>query len=100
MKIDELERLERAATPGPWGVVTDGKFGKELQVQPPSGVTYICECGWDFPDNRADAEFIAAARNALPALLRVARAAEATAQGIEEGGPLGLIELRAALEAL
>lgn len=47
--LDELERLEKAATPGPWGFRT----------------VDIAD-----PDHIPDAALIAAMRNALPELLR------------------------------
>lgn len=64
--LDELERLERDATPGPHRVSL--KLG---------GCEVVDGQGeWLAEFERAeDAEHYAAARNALPALLRVARAA-------------------------
>ena len=70
--LDELERLDRAATPGRWEI--QGRMF--VYVASASGPKIAC-CG--VPDSEADrhnAAFIAAARNALPALLRVARAAD------------------------
>jgi len=67
MKLDELKRLDAEATPGPWrdtdyGVERVGVYG-EIVEDPRMG--------------EPDRALIAAARNALPALLAVAEAAEA-----------------------
>jgi hypothetical protein len=70
-RIDELQRLHEAATKGPWranGDFVDGDFvdGDD------SAYIGVAECY-----RPSNAELIAAMRNALPALLRVARAAKA-----------------------
>ena len=66
--LDELERLHKAATPGPW-TVDDSTSGLGYDIdQLPCGVRKPFA-------HLADAAFIAAARNALPALLRVVYAA-------------------------
>ena len=62
-RIDELQRLHEAATKGPWKQVL-GCF-----VDHAEGVAADCI-------NDEDADLIVAMRNALPALLRVARAAK------------------------
>lgn len=76
MNIDELERLEQAATAGPWytnGMGYGAEHGTEYEVSTEGGAgIWTAHC--QVP---ADAAFIAAARNALPVLLRVARAAQA-----------------------
>ena len=84
MNVEQLRRLEQAATPGPWSSDTGGgEHGEQVQVT---------ESKWDLavivedvpPELRdssleqriADARLIAAARNALPALLDIAEAAD------------------------
>ena len=71
--LDELERLEREALLGPW-TVHQGSFNVYVRS---AGGLIVCSCAWQ--DRQADAQsakLIAAARNALPALLRLARAAQ------------------------
>lgn len=71
MKIEELRRLEKAATPVPWVYYSTGF------VDGPLGSGHICQT-WnkDFLNAEANGDLIAAARNALPKLLDVARAAK------------------------
>ena len=71
--LDELERLERAATPVPIGIDRDGEIfpldaDGEYIIQ--GEIAAMCS------DNPNDGPLFVAARNALPALLRVARAAK------------------------
>jgi hypothetical protein len=65
--IDELEALDKAATPGPHHEADDDGEGDE-----PCSPTHIAA--------QTDAELIAALRNALPRLLAAARLAEALEQ--------------------
>jgi len=77
LDLDHLKRLCEAATPGPWG----WKKGRLMQMAAPeSKYTYQRDIGYqetdyDFNDPareeqaERDAEFIAAARTALPAAL-------------------------------
>jgi hypothetical protein len=70
--IDELERLERAATRAPIGIDRDGEIfpldeAGEFVIE--GEIAAMCS------DNPNDGPLFVAARNALPALLRVARAA-------------------------
>jgi DNA repair exonuclease SbcCD ATPase subunit len=60
--LAELRRLEKAATPGPW---TD----EESRVHVPKGDVATCDDVNHIADSEANAALIAAARNALPALL-------------------------------
>jgi len=75
MKLDELKRLDAAATPAPWiydhGDILDADL---------SGLLRDVEC-----DTR-NTRLIAAARNALPALLAVAEAAKAYRLANEDAG--------------
>jgi hypothetical protein len=72
--IDQLEKLEKAATPGPWtigrGVVINGAEYGGLNISRTATMG----------DKGDDLELIAAARNALPALLAVAKAAAVIAE--------------------
>jgi hypothetical protein len=69
MTTEELRRLLSEATPGPWHI---GKDSLEDLVCSPSGAL-IAETGLRIPE---DATLIAAAVNALPALLAVVEAAQ------------------------
>jgi hypothetical protein len=94
MKLDELQRLCDQATPGPW----DGNTLRgiiDLQYAPAghcTGMTWLSH----------DANFIAAARTALPKLIAVAKAAKLIAypRGFRDGNvPDDLHRSLAALEA-
>jgi len=85
--IAELRRLEQAATPGEWWPEGSHVYGpKDSRSQYKNGRQLVATATdlpigrqESFSPNNADAALIAAARNALPALLRVAEAArEAT----------------------
>ena len=67
-RLTQLRELLANATPGPWGVERDG-------MEPSSWVTPHGAFSHHDPDN----ELIAAAVNALPALLDIAEAAQRTA---------------------
>jgi len=69
--LDELERLERAATPGPWFEVKMGTVW--LSVPMMAGILA-----------GSDAAFIASARNALPALIARVRELEVAAKKASE----------------
>ena len=73
---EELRRVLAAATPGPWHTELETQArGKPWRVVA-SARSIICRVGRDdMPYVPADAELIAAAVNALPALLAVADAA-------------------------
>ncbi len=100
MTIDELKRLEKAATPAPWDAFVMA-VPEDQATQPRTfAAAYVEDCiavgGADFhivgatlhdgradvchpgngPKSPANAALIAAARNALPALLAVAEAAK------------------------
>jgi hypothetical protein len=100
-QIADLRRLEKAATKGEWHV-NRGRNGAFLII------------GDRLPGWRAmtdkDTEFIAAFRNAAPALLdaaeetarlrKIEAAARKVSSGLPSGGPWGALnELRATLEA-
>lgn len=72
--IEELERLEAAATRGPWAL---SKWKALEIVANDERMTIVCEVS-GAPSNAAsvaDRDLIAASRNALPTLLRLARLA-------------------------
>lgn len=98
--LDDLERLEQAATAGPWAfddhlIVSLGKEvpdwretyqGAPFKMRPAPlfDVPYDPEERFETGvDPAADATFIAAARNALPALLAVVRAGRECADDLE-----------------
>ena len=73
LNLDELERLAKAATPGPWEWWTSNSF---LRLSGPDGrdggVLYACNIRNEYATvvvSEADLRFIAEARTALPALI-------------------------------
>lgn len=70
--IDELERLEKLASPGPWNVLDDGA---ESCVYAADGSVHW-GCHTPGYMELKDAALIAAARNVLPTLLTRLRAAQ------------------------
>lgn len=76
LDLNELERLEKAATPGPWAW---NSYGSVCTVNEPCYA--VCALPRRHGDEAtkqgaSDARFIEAVRNALPELLRRLRAAE------------------------
>ena len=89
--IEELERLEKAATPGPWeldGYMPNSEIGCAVQIIGPAGVLFeSSNCATRMTDYEADEHgtnywdagsrpnfaFVAALRNAAPALIALAR---------------------------
>jgi hypothetical protein len=75
MKLEELEKLVDAATPAPWFADGGDSYSPVRSDHGP-----ICDCDiGDLPDTprgKANAEFIAKARNVMPKLLRLARAVD------------------------
>lgn len=69
-KLDELEKLSKAATPGPWQTrfmyrsLSSARKDSSLLIETPASQDWT------------DAELIAAMRNNIEALIKVARAAE------------------------
>ena len=76
--LDELERLENAATPGEWSL--EGEITVIADDEDGFKPWFVCEatsdCGYERDHAGDNAALIAASRNALPALLRLARVAE------------------------
>lgn len=84
MKIEELRRLEKAATPGPWEYRYDGDrhylgVGPYCIVEEVFGTGIGSDPGYaaerEATERETNARLISAARNALPKLLAVASAA-------------------------
>jgi hypothetical protein len=71
--IAALRELESETTPGTWRVEEDAEY---VVVQTGLDVEDYITIGAPNAQNRADAALIAAMRNALPALLDVAEAAQ------------------------
>ena len=69
MKVDTLRALEAAATPGPWHGGGDGALSRDQTINGRTSCSPVASFG-----STPDAHFVAAARNALPALLDVAEA--------------------------
>jgi phytoene dehydrogenase-like protein len=94
--LDELERLEKAATPGPWD--HGGSDAVSHWIWERCGITGDP----DAPDTRiasaspADSAFITAIRNALPRLLSELRALLAVERAARED----YLRMGAALDAL
>ena len=87
--VGMLRELEAKATPGPWF------WDTRISLRP---FTACVDSGYaDLPHKEADGALIAAMRNAMPALLRVADAAKAR---FEVWTPETYQELKEALEAL
>ena len=99
MTVEQLRQLEQAATPGEWQPYFTGHgdpyvVGGERHGGPifPQDIrAEVSKAGDSY--GRADAELIAAARNALPALLDIAEAAQAVEAGdvdalLHIGGPV------------
>lgn len=87
--LDLLEKLQAEATPEPWKAVMD-LCGGTLGYGPTDGIQYGGECdfggfGIDHfngsANPAADVRLIAAVRNALPGLLKMAREFEALKGG-------------------
>jgi len=85
LDLNELERLEKSATPGPWEgpwgdthtvAAFEGELNEHSLTNDPRGDAFPVT-QYTQPN---DAALIAALRNALPELLRRLRAAEADAE--------------------
>jgi hypothetical protein len=79
MKIDDLERLERSATPGPWEAKRD--YSKDWLIAGHGKILVDSMDGG--PHGERDIRLIAAARNALPALLAAIKAGRECADDLE-----------------
>jgi len=71
MNLDKLEQLEKRATGGPWK--WEYSVSSNPQSIPSCGVR--SQNGWVNLDNEATGKLVSELRNAAPALLRIARAA-------------------------
>jgi hypothetical protein len=86
LRLDELERLEQAATPGPWET-SECDCARACKVNVSDADGYGIALGWPYANirtvlkndqcaNQSDAALIVAARNALPELIRRIRELE------------------------
>jgi hypothetical protein len=74
MTLEELAALEEKATPGPWKI--NDRHDQVCVYESNDRDVIVCSFGnLKNHEIAADAALIAAARNALPALLKIARAA-------------------------
>ena len=69
--LDRLDALEKAATPGPWTIQSDG-----YATCPVGSIAVDYSISYPEEGTAEDLDFLVAARNALPALIAVARAAD------------------------
>lgn len=117
MKLADLKKLCDEATPGPWVTVDDGfhagvgrkQHNEERKARGNKYWAHADVCGGDSHEGYftgPDADFIAAAREALPKLIAVAEAARSvlSEEGVREhfsGFVMGveLLDRLAALEA-
>lgn len=108
---DRLRELAENATPGPWTVEHGSDWGLDGRQVPQSSVSRADRVAITWDDHGgevfvpADAEFIAAARTAVPALLDMLDQAEARIQAVRDalahhpyGGPDQEAVIRHALE--
>jgi hypothetical protein len=70
--LDELEAMLARATPGPWFTDDDVRYTEGATIG--GGTLYTAHTAWTAPAVNDD-KLIAAARNALPELIRLAREA-------------------------
>lgn len=105
LDLDALEALERAATPGPWQYTDDedsaaGAMLIEALTKSADGKWYQmvwrgCGSSGEVQED-ADGEFIVAARNALPELIRRARLLENATDALRTARPT-MLRLRKVL---
>lgn len=72
--LEELERLAKAATPGPWKVDDLNNIRIAPKGRPIVATIHDCE---DYLPRMADAQYITAACNAVPELIQRIRELEA-----------------------
>jgi hypothetical protein len=87
-QLTDIETRANAATPGPWCTDSWEIYQGTEYVAGAEWIGETCRAG-EMDDGRADAEFVAAARTDVPALLAYIRHQETV-----------IVELRAALEAV
>lgn len=74
VNLDELERLEKAATPGPWQEEAGASENRRIVSASEYYIAMIYRCAvTDDDDGGENTALIVAARNALPALIEAAR---------------------------
>jgi hypothetical protein len=78
-ELDALEKLEKAATPGPWHEYSnhDSVYGTQIgmidDADSPHDVFQLADTSFDEDTSNTNAELMAALRNAAPALIAAAR---------------------------
>jgi hypothetical protein len=86
--LDRLERLEKAATSGPWSVATGyashGFHEGIVTGSDSADFRTILKPNWSLPNALGNIEFVAALRNAAPDLIAAARTADAARKDINE----------------
>lgn len=90
IKIAELERLDAASSLGPWRRALkshDGALTERVWSDEDGPVAFTSYEGITEGAHTADAYLIAAMRNALSALLRLARASDRYAWMLSKDGP-------------
>lgn len=94
MKLEELEALEKGATPGPWLRVAYTKSDQ--------GFVMMLTGGKDSYEAEQNARFVAASRAYMPKLIAVAEAAQTLLSSCCEGNRdlHGMLELEDALKKL
>lgn len=92
-KLDELEALSKAATPGPWVEVSDcNRFAVYSRIADMDVVTsqcrrYVASQRDHLGSTRADAELIAAMRNSIDDLLKLAKITKMWVEAHESWDP-------------
>ena len=92
LDLDAIEARAEVATPGPWTIKRGGVRSSEWLLDPDLD-------GWGHIDFEADAEFIAAARSDVPALVAEVRRLQAERDEARAGYQAAVECLRAAAEA-
>lgn len=95
MNLEDLKKLCQEATPGPWGLKEHGLVSSSF----PNSCGENYQIAGDIDEQ--DADFIAAAREALPKLIAVAEAARVVAAGFRrfyDENEQPLVDALAALE--
>jgi hypothetical protein len=84
--LDQLEKLEKAATPGPWfwGVVDTTQLCEPAIVTDAGDIIFSENGSSSGQIGREDKDFVLAIRNAAPDLIAAARAADAAREDINE----------------
>lgn len=77
-KLDELERLSKAATPGNWNADASDSYSP-VRASINGESFLICDCDLDMPDSiagKTNALLIATMRNSIDQLIEIAKSAQ------------------------